>query len=224
MSVSKALFVGILQAMRSNYNGASVTIEVCNGGTCKRGDGRITLSTRMISVSGSVNIDTAPFSVSTLRVLSGGQTLAEITGVNVVISASGSYNITITEHYEYQLPREIAVSGVGGTVLVWVVTRGTAFVNSLLSGSLTGQFVVEFYEDGVMHDRDASPQVQFTPSTNVAVTESITARTMKQFRLCRVVVKKDGVDVMEIRARDANQCTQINAGQIAITATTFVKS
>jgi len=226
MSVSKPLFVGVYEAKLTQLVGAQVTIQLCKAaGDCVDGSGTISISGNIVIVSGSVEVQSAPYTVSMMRVMSGGNILVQIDNVNVVISSAGKYTVTIREHFEYQMPKDVTFTTDAGTTMAWSMTKGTVYASMYLSGNLsTTGIVVEFYDQTGVKARDTAPSVSFTPS-GTRISESISARITQQISLCKIVVKRDTLTLAEYAAKDASQCTNITGGaQIAITGTTYAAS
>jgi len=226
MSVSKPLFVGVYEANLTQFVGAQVTVQLCKGaGDCVDGSGTISISGNVVMVSGSVEVQSAPYTVAMIRILSGGRVLAQIDNVNVVISSAGKYTVTMREHFEYQMPKDVTFTTDVNTAMAWTMTKGTVYASMYLSGNIsTTGMTVEFHDQTGVKARDTAPSVSFTPS-GARMSESISARIMQQMTLCKIVVKRDTLTLAEYAAKDASQCTNITGGaQIVITGTTYVTS
>jgi len=226
MSVSKPLFVGVYEAKLIQFVGAQVTIQLCKGpGDCVDGSGTISISGNIVMASGSAEVRSAPYTVTMIRVLSGGNVLAQIDNVNVIISSAGKYTVTIRERFEYQMPKDVSFKTDANTYMAWSMTKGTVYASMYLSGNLsTTGMVVEFHDQTGVKARDTAPSPSFTPS-GTTMSESISARIMQQMKLCKIVVKRDTLTLAEYVAKDTSQCTDITGGaQIVISGTTYVTS
>jgi len=225
MSVSKPLFVGIYETQLTQFVGVQVTIQLCKAvGDCISGSGVISTSGNTVMVSGSVEVQSTPYTVSIIRVIRGANVLAQIDNVNVIISSSGKYTVTVREHFNYQMPKDVKFVTGANTYMAWVMTKGTVYASMYLSGNIsTSGMVVEFYDQTSVRARDTAPSPSFTVS-GASIRESISARILQSIdNLCKIVVKRDNLILAEYVAKDASQCTKVESGGlITITGSTYV--
>jgi len=225
MSVSKPLFVGIYETQLTQFVGVQVTIQLCKAaGDCASGSGVISISGNTVMVSGSVEVQSAPYTVTIIRVISGANVLAQIDNVSVLISSSGKYTVTIREHFNYQMPKDVRFVTSANTEMAWVMTKGTVYASMYLSGNIsTSGMVVEFYDQTSLVARDTAPSPSFTAS-GTSIRESISAKILRPINnLCKIVVKRDTLVLAEYAAKDASQCTNVESGGlITITGSTYV--
>lgn len=209
-NVSTALFWGVLKYLPSGFVGQSVTINVCNAqGQCKSGSGQIRLFDTGLGISGSVNIDTAPFTIDSISASAGGNDIVAISGVNLIADSAGSYSVTIREIYRFGLPMDFTVTTEAGGNPVWSL-KTSVFASILRGGKVPNSFSVEYIaSDGSVISTDTSPKISFDFSKTIAVVFTLASVVTGNKTLCRVKIYGDNLVIAEMEAKASDQCVNI---------------
>lgn len=209
-NVSIALFWGVLKYLPSGFVGQSVTINICNvQNQCKSGSGQIRLLDAGLGVTGSVNIDTAPFTIDSIRITYGNNDIASISGVNLIADNPGSYSVTVREVYKFGLPLDFSLTTEAGGNPVWSL-KSSVFNSILRGGKVPTSFSVEYIaDDGSTISTDNSPKTSFDFSKTIAVTFDLASTVTGNKRLCRVRIYGDNLLIAEMEAKAQDQCVTI---------------
>jgi hypothetical protein len=212
MSVSIALMWGVV-----NYNvpiPSNVAINFCNTqGTCMPGSGSLTRTGNGLRVTGSVNINTSPFTIDSINVVYSNNKIFEVTGVNKLIDYTGSVTVDITEQWIVSLPLQLTLDG--PTTVIWQVTAGPITYMYLVKGIQLTNLSVNYYDaNGNVVYTDSSPSISVLPNTSntncLWEQISTSGQSMQSVKICQLAVIAGGQTIWQAQAQDPTQCLDLS--------------